>query len=32
MTFKDCDEAYSELMSQIDAAKRNLDTRKVGWN
>jgi hypothetical protein len=32
MTFKDCNEAYTELMGQIDAAKANLDTRKVGWN
>jgi hypothetical protein len=32
MTFKDCDKAYTELMGQIDAAKANLDTRKVGWN
>jgi dolichyl-phosphate mannosyltransferase polypeptide 3 len=32
MTFKDCDEAYAELMGQIDAAKGDLDARKVGWN
>ena len=32
MTFKDCDEAYTELMGQIDAAKGDLDARKVGWN
>jgi hypothetical protein len=32
MTFKDCDKAYAELMGQIDTAKGNLDTRKVGWS
>lgn len=32
LMFKDCDDAYKELMSQIDAAKASLDTRKVGWN
>lgn len=32
MTFKDCDKAYAELMGQIDAAKGDLDARKVGWN
>ena len=32
MTFKDCDVAYTELMGQIDAAKGDLDTRKVGWD
>jgi len=32
LMFKDCDEAYTELMGQIDSAKKNLDSRKVGWN
>jgi len=32
LMFKDCDAAYAELMGQIDGAKKNLDTRKVGWN
>lgn len=31
LTFKDCDEAYTELMGQITTAKGNLDARKVGW-
>jgi len=32
MTFKDCDAAYTELMQQIDQAKKDLDARKVGWD
>jgi dolichol-phosphate mannosyltransferase subunit 3 len=32
LKFNDTKEAYDELMGQIDAAKRDLDVRKVGWN
>jgi dolichyl-phosphate mannosyltransferase polypeptide 3 len=32
MTFQDCNEAYTELMGQIEKAKKDLDTRKVGWD
>jgi dolichol-phosphate mannosyltransferase subunit 3 len=32
MTFKDCNEAHTELMGQIEKAKKDLDARKVGWD
>ena len=32
LRFKDCDEAYDELMRNIKDAKSALDTRKVGWS
>jgi dolichol-phosphate mannosyltransferase subunit 3 len=30
--FKDCGDAYKELMGHIEKAKKDLDTRKVGWS
>lgn len=32
LQFNDVVPAYTELMGQIDEAKRNLDKRGVGWN
>lgn len=32
MTFNDTKAAYTELMEQIDTAKKDLDGRKVGWD
>jgi len=32
LMFNDTEEAYNELMSQIDQAKKDLDKRKVAWN
>ena len=32
LKFRDCDEAYTELMGQIKSAKGDLDARKVGWS
>jgi len=32
LRFNDTKEAYTELMGQIDAAKKNLDQRKVRWD
>lgn len=32
MRFKDCENAYTELMGHIEKAKRDLDSRKVGWS
>lgn len=32
LMFNDTEEAYTELMAQIDQAKKDLDKRKVGWD
>jgi dolichol-phosphate mannosyltransferase subunit 3 len=32
LKFNDTKAAYTELMGQIDAAKKDLDGRKVGWD
>jgi Dolichol-phosphate mannosyltransferase subunit 3 (DPM3) len=32
MRFKDCESAFTELMGHIEKAKRDLDSRKVGWS
>ncbi|KAJ9652819.1 hypothetical protein H2198_007949 [Neophaeococcomyces mojaviensis] len=32
LMFNDTEDAYVELMGQIDKAKKDLDKRKVGWN
>lgn len=32
MTFNDTKEAHTELMGQIEKAKKDLDARKVGWD
>lgn len=32
LRFDDTKEAYTELMGQIEVAKKNLDQRKVSWN
>jgi dolichyl-phosphate mannosyltransferase polypeptide 3 len=32
LRFNDTKEAYTELMGQIDGAKKNLDQRKVRWD
>ncbi|KAI1614924.1 dolichol-phosphate mannosyltransferase subunit 3 [Exophiala viscosa] len=32
LRFNDTKAAYTELMGQIDAAKKSLDTRKVRWD
>lgn len=32
LRFNDTEEAYRELMSQIDVAKKNLDKRGVRWD
>ncbi|KAK5089419.1 hypothetical protein LTR70_006687 [Exophiala xenobiotica] len=32
LMFNDTEEAYNELMSQIDQAKKDLDKRKVAWD
>lgn len=30
--FNDTEDAYTELMAQIDQAKKDLDKRKVAWD
>lgn len=30
--FNDTQEAYTELMGEIEQAKKDLDKRKVGWD
>lgn len=32
LMFNDTEDAYTELMTHIDQAKKDLDKRKVGWN
>ncbi|KAK5952119.1 hypothetical protein OHC33_007006 [Knufia fluminis] len=32
LMFNDTEDAYTELMSQIDQAKKDLDKRKVAWD
>lgn len=32
LMFNDTEDAYNELMTQIDQAKKDLDKRKVGWD
>jgi Dolichol-phosphate mannosyltransferase subunit 3 (DPM3) len=32
MRFKDCEDAYKELMGHIEKAKKDLDSRKVSWS
>lgn len=32
LNFNDTEDAYHELMGQIEQAKKDLDKRKVGWN
>lgn len=32
LNFNDTEEAYTELMGEIEQAKKDLDKRKVGWD
>ena len=32
LRFNDTEEAYKELMGQLDTARKNLDNRKVRWD
>ncbi|KAF7510531.1 hypothetical protein GJ744_006377 [Endocarpon pusillum] len=32
MRFKNCESAYTELTAHIEKAKKNLDSRNVGWS